>query len=41
MAVSDNGTEPTSNAILGWQEKRRVEWHYITSVGHRQNDYVE
>ena len=27
MVVSDNGTELTSNAILGWQEERRVEWH--------------
>ena len=29
MAVSDNGTELTSNAILKWQEDRKVEWHYI------------
>jgi putative transposase len=29
MVVSDNGTELTSHAILGWQEKRGVEWHYI------------
>ena len=29
MVVSDNGTELTSNAILQWQEERRVEWHYI------------
>ena len=28
MIVSDNGTELTSNAILAWQEERRVEWHY-------------
>jgi putative transposase len=27
MVVSDNGTELTSNAILQWQEERRVEWH--------------
>ena len=29
MIVSDNGTELTSHAILGWQEDRLVEWHYI------------
>jgi len=29
MVVSDNGTELTSNAILKWQEDRKVEWHYI------------
>lgn len=29
MVVSDNGTELTSNAILKWQEDRKVEWHYV------------
>ncbi len=29
MVVSDNGTELTSNAILKWQEERKVEWHHI------------
>jgi putative transposase len=29
MIVSDNGTEFTSNAILAWQEKLGIEWHYI------------
>ncbi len=29
MVVSDNGTELTSNAMLRWQEDRKVEWHYI------------
>jgi putative transposase len=29
MIVSDNGTEFTSNAILGWAKDHRVEWHYI------------
>jgi len=28
MIVSDNGTEFTSNAILGWAKDKRVEWHY-------------
>ena len=31
LVVSDNGTELTSNAILKWQEDRKVDWHYITS----------
>lgn len=29
MIVSDNGTEFTSNAILAWQERLGIEWHYI------------
>ena len=29
MIVSDNGIEITSNAILAWQEKRSVLWHFI------------
>ena len=29
MIVSDNGTEYTSNAILGWAEETGVDWHYI------------
>jgi transposase InsO family protein len=29
MIVSDNGTEFTSNAILGWANDHGVEWHYI------------
>ena len=27
--VSDNGTELTSNAILGWADETSVGWHYI------------
>jgi len=27
--VSDNGTEFTSMAILGWSQDAQVEWHYI------------
>ena len=27
--ISDNGTELTSNAILGWSDESRVDWHYI------------
>ncbi len=41
MVVSDNGTELTSNAILQWQEDRRVEWHYIAPGKPMQNGFVE
>lgn len=27
MIVSDNGSEFTSNAILSWADRNRVEWH--------------
>jgi putative transposase len=29
MIVSDNGTEFTSNAIHGWADKAKVDWHDI------------
>lgn len=29
MIVSDNGSELTSNAILQWTDRTRLEWHYI------------
>lgn len=41
MVVSDNGTELTSNAILKWQQDRRVEWHYIQPGKPMQNGFVE
>jgi putative transposase len=41
MIVSDNGTELTSNAILGWQQERMVEWHYIAPGKPMQNGFVE
>lgn len=41
MVVSDNGTELKSNAILGWQEERRVEWHYIAPGKPMQNGFVD
>jgi putative transposase len=41
MVVSDNGTELTSNAILQWQQERRVEWHYIAPGKPMQNGFVE
>jgi putative transposase len=41
MVVSDNGTELTSSAILGWSQERRVEWHYIAPGKPMQNGFVE
>ena len=41
MVVSDNGTELTSNAILKWQEDRKVGWHYIAPGKPMQNGLVE
>jgi putative transposase len=41
MIVSDNGTEFTSNAILGWAIDHQVEWHYIAPGKPMQNGFVE
>lgn len=41
MVVSDNGNELTSNAILKWQEDRKVDWHYIAPGKPMQNGFVE
>jgi putative transposase len=41
MIVSDNGSELTSNAILGWQQQHGVEWHYIAPGKPMQNGFVE
>jgi putative transposase len=41
MIVSDNGTEYTSNAILGWAEDTGVDWHYIAPGKPQQNGYNE
>jgi putative transposase len=41
MIVSNNGMELTSNAILGWQQKRLVEWHYIAPGKPMQNGFIE
>jgi putative transposase len=41
MIVSDNGTEFTSNAILGWAKDQGVEWHYIAPGRPMQNGYIE
>ena len=39
--VSDNGTEYTSNAILGWANETGVGWHYIAPGKPQQNGYNE
>jgi putative transposase len=41
MIVSDNGTELTSHAILGWQAERGLAWHYIAPGKPMQNGLVE
>jgi transposase InsO family protein len=41
MIVSDNGTEFTSNAILGWAKDQAIEWHYIAPGRPMQNGYIE
>ncbi|MFN6953112.1 MAG: IS3 family transposase, partial [Albidovulum sp.] len=41
LIVSDNGTEFTSNAILGWSKEHQVEWHYIAPGRPMQNGYIE
>jgi putative transposase len=41
MIVSDNGTEFTSNAILGWTKDHAIEWHYIAPGKPMQNGYIE
>ena len=37
LAMGDNGTELTSNAILSWSAERHVEWHYIMPGKPMQN----
>ena len=39
--VSDNGTELTGTAILGWSQQRAVEWHYIAPGKPQQNAFAE
>ncbi len=39
--VSDNGTELTSNAILGWADQAGVGWHYIAPGKPTQNAFIE
>ena len=41
MIISDSGTEFTSNAILAFADKRKVEWHYIAPGKPTQNAFIE
>lgn len=41
MIVSDNGSEFTSNAILGLADATRVEWHYIAPGKPMENGFIE
>ena len=41
MIVSDNGTEFTPNAMLGWAKDHGVNWHYIAPGRPMQNGYIE
>jgi putative transposase len=41
MIVSDNGTEFTSNAILGFADRTRIDWHYIAPGKPIQNAFIE
>jgi putative transposase len=41
MIVSDNGSELTSNAILAWADKTKVDWHYIAPGKPMQNAFIE
>jgi putative transposase len=41
MVVSDNGSELTSNAILTWADRTRVDWHYIAPGKPMQNAFIE
>ena len=39
--VSDNGTELTSKAVLGWADETGVGWHYIAPGKPQQNGFLE
>jgi putative transposase len=39
--VSDNGSEPTSRAILAWQNETGIAWHYIAPGKPQQNAFIE
>src|ERR1700678_2479141 len=41
MIVSDNGTEFTSNAVLGWAQDSKVFWHFIAPGKPMQNGFCE
>jgi hypothetical protein len=41
MIVSDNGTEFTSSAMLGWAQDNRIVWHFIAPGKPMQNGFCE
>ena len=41
MFVSYNGSEFTSNAILQWTDRAKVDWHYIAPGRLSQNAFIE
>ena len=41
MIVSDNGTELTCNAVLGWCSDHKINWHYIAPGKPMQNGFVK
>ena len=41
MIVSDNGTEFTSNAVLGWAQDNKVFWHFIAPGKPMQDGFCE
>jgi putative transposase len=41
MIVSDNGSELTSNAILAWADRTKVNWHYIAPGKPMLNAFIE
>lgn len=41
MIVSDNGSAFTSNAILQWTDRTKVEWHDIAPGKPIQNAFIE
>jgi putative transposase len=41
LVMSDNGTELTSHAVLGWQQHRGIGWHYIAPGKPVQNAFAE
>ena len=41
MIVSDNSTEFTSNAILGFADRQRIDSHYIAPGKPIQNAFIE
>jgi putative transposase len=41
MIVSDNGTEFTSNVMLGWAQEHKIAWHFIAPGKPMQNGFCE